>query len=94
MVYSFDSTTISLCLKFCPWAKFRKNKGGIKIHTQVDLRGNLPVFIHLTRASVHDVNAIDEICIEMGAIYLMDKGNVNFSSIFNNIQKHTRKPIS
>jgi hypothetical protein len=53
MVYAFDSTTISLCLKLCPWAKFRKNKGGIKVHTQIDLRGNLPVFIHLTRASVY-----------------------------------------
>jgi hypothetical protein len=85
MVYAFDSTTISLCLKFCPWAKFRKNMGGIKIHTQIDLRGNLPVFIHPTRASVHDVNAMDEICIEMGAIYLMDKGYVDFFRLFYNI---------
>ncbi|MDD3901239.1 MAG: DUF4372 domain-containing protein [Dysgonamonadaceae bacterium] len=82
MVYAFNSTTISLCLKLCPWAKLRKNKGGIKMHKQIDLRGNLPVFIHLTRASVHDVNAMDEICIEMGAIYLMDKGYVDFSYIF------------
>lgn len=68
MVYDFDSTTISLCLKLCPWTKFRKNKGGIKIHTQIDLRGNLPVFINLTKASVHDVNAMDDIYIELGAI--------------------------
>ena len=88
MVYAFDSTTISLCLKLCPWAKFRKNKGGIKMHTQIDLRGNLPVFIHLTRASVHDVNAMDEICVEMGAIYLMDKGYVDFFRLFNNIHKN------
>ena len=88
MVYAFDSTTISLCLKLCPWAKFRKNKGGIKIHAQIDLRGNLPVFIHLTRASVHDVNAMDEMCIEMGAIYLMDKGYVDFFRLFNNIHKN------
>lgn len=88
MVYAFDSTTISLCLKLCPWAKFRKNNGGIKIHTQIDLRGNLPVFIHLTQASVHDVNAMDEMYIEMGAIYLMDKGYVDFFRLFNNIHKN------
>lgn len=73
MVYAFDSSTISLCLKLCPWAKFRKKKGGIKLHTQLDLRGNLPVFVLLTKASVHDVNALDEICVEMRAIYLIDK---------------------
>ena len=88
MVYAFDSTTISLCLKLCPWAKFRKNKGGIKIHTQIDLRGNLPVFIHLTQASVHDVNAMDEMYIEMSAIYLMDKGYIDFFRLFNNIHKN------
>src|SRR5690554_8037299 len=71
-----------------PSAKFRKNKGGIKIHTQIDLRGNLPVFIHLTQASVHDVNAMDEMCIEMGAIYLMDKGYIDFFRLFNNIHKN------
>lgn len=54
-VYAFDSSTISLCLKLCLWAKFRKAKAGIKMHTQLDLRGNIPVFIHLTDASVHDV---------------------------------------
>ena len=54
-VYAFDSSTISLCLKLCPWAKFRKTKAAIKMHTQLDLRGNIPVFIHLTDASVHDV---------------------------------------
>jgi len=73
MVYAFDSSTISLCLKLCPWAKFRKKKGGIKLHTQLDLRGNLPVFVLLTKASVHDVNALDEICVEIGAIYLRQR---------------------
>ena len=68
--------------------KFRKNKGGIKIHTQIDLRGNLPVFIHLTQASAHDVKAMDEMCIEMGTIYLMDKGYVDFFRLFNNIHKN------
>ena len=88
MVYAFDSSTISLCLKLCPWAKFRKKKGGIKLHTQLDLRGNLPVFVLLTKASVHDVNALDEICVEMGAIYLIDKGYVDFNRLFNVIYKN------
>ncbi|MCW1735058.1 IS4 family transposase [Anaerorudis cellulosivorans] len=88
MIYAFDSTTIGLCLKLCPWAKFRKNKGGIKIHAQIDLRGNLPVFIHLARASVYDISEMDEMCIEMGAIYLMDKGYVDFFRLFNNIHKN------
>jgi len=88
MVYAFDSSTISLCLKLCPWAKFRKKKGGIKLHTQLDLRGNLPVFVLLTKASVHDVNALDEICVEMGAIYLIDKGYVDFNRLFNVIHKN------
>lgn len=88
MFYAFDSSTISLCLKLCPWAKFRKKKGGIKLHTQLDLRGNLPVFVLLTKASVHDVNALDEICVEMGAIYLIDKGYVDFNRLFNVIYKN------
>ena len=58
MVYAFDSSTISLCLKLCPWAKFSKHKGGIKMHTLLDLRGNLPVSVYLTEASVHDVKAL------------------------------------
>ena len=73
MVYAFDSSTISLCLKLCPWAKFRTTKAGIKMHTLLDLRGNLPVYIHLTDASVHDVKALDSLCVEMGAIYLLAK---------------------
>ena len=88
MVYAFDSSTISLCLKLCPWTKFRKKKGGIKLHTQLDLRGNLPVFVLLTKASVHDVNALDEICVEMRAIYLIDKGYVDFNRLFNVIHKN------
>ena len=87
-VYAFDSSTISLCLKLCPWAKFRKTKAGIKMHTQLDLRGNIPVFIHLTDASVHDVRALDELCIEMGAICLLDKGYVDFFRLFNRIHKN------
>lgn len=88
MVYAFDSSTISLCLKLCPWAKFRTTKAGIKMHTLLDLRGNLPIYIYLTDASVHDVKALDTLCIEMGAIYLLDKGYVDFFRLFNHIYKN------
>lgn len=83
MIYAFDSSTISLCLKLCPWAKFRKHKGGIKMHTLLDLRGNLPVSVYLTEASVHDVNALDYLYIGPSAIYLTDKGYVDFYRLFH-----------
>lgn len=87
MVYAFDSSTISLCLKLCPWAKFRKNKGGIKMHTLLDLRGNLPVSVYLTEASVHDVKALDKLYIEPSAIYLINKGYVDFHRLFRLIHE-------
>ena len=87
MVYAFDSSTISLCLKLCPWAKFRKTKGGIKMHTLLDLRGNLPVSVYLTTASVNDVKGLDELYIEPAAIYLMDKEYVDFNRLFKLINK-------
>ena len=87
MVYAFDSSTISLCLKLCPWAKFHKHKGGIKMHTLLDLRGNLPVSVYLTEASVHDVKALDYLYIEPSAIYLMDKGYVDFYRLFHLIHE-------
>jgi len=87
-VYAFDSSTISLCLKLCPWASFRKTKAGVKMHTLLDLRGNIPAFVYLTDASVHDVRMLDELCIEMGAIYVMDKGYVDFFRLFNRIHKN------
>lgn len=87
MVYAFDSSTISLCLKLCPWAKYRKNKGGIKMHTLVDLRGNLPVSVYLTSASVSDVKVLDDLYIEPSAIYLMDRGYVDFNRLFKLITK-------
>ena len=71
-VYAFDSSTIRLCLKLCPWAKFRKTKAGVKMHTLLDLRGSIPVFVYLTEASVHDVKILDKLCVEMGAIYRVD----------------------
>ena len=66
-VYAFDCSTISLCLKLCPWARFRKTKAGVKMHTLLDLRGNIPAFVYLTDASIHDVRMLDELCVEMGA---------------------------
>ncbi len=87
MVYALDSTTISLCLKLCPWAKFRKNKGGIKMRTLLDLRGNLPVSVYLTEAAVHDAKVLDELYIEPSAIYLMDKGYVDFYRLFQLIHE-------
>ncbi len=85
LVYAFDSSTISLCLKLCPWATFRENKGGVKMHTLLDLRGNLPVFVRLTEASVHDVNILDELYIDPAAIYVVDKAYVDFFRLFNKI---------
>ncbi len=73
MVYAFDSSTITLCLQLCPWAKYKDGKGGIKMHTMLDLRGSIPTFIWLSEAAVNDVNALDIMPVEAGAIYLMDK---------------------
>ena len=89
LVYAFDSSTISLCLKLCPWATFRKGKGGVKMHTLLDLRCNLPVYVYLTEASIHDVRLLDKLYIEPAAIYVMDKGYVDFYRLFNLI--HARR---
>jgi hypothetical protein len=80
-VYAFDSTTIDLCLTLFPWAKFRKAKSAIKAHTLLDLQGNIPAWIFITDGSVHDVNALDELPIEAGAYYVMDKGYVDFKRL-------------
>lgn len=87
LVYAFDSSTISLCLKLCPWATFRENKGGIKMHTLLDLRCNLPVFVYLSEASVHDVNILNKLYIEPAAIYVIDLGYLDFFRMFNLIHK-------
>ena len=78
MVYALDSSTIDLCLSLFPWAKFRKAKGAVKMHTLLDLRGSIPTFVHLTDGLCHDVNVLDHIVIEAGAIYVMDKGYVDY----------------
>ena len=81
-IYAFDSTTVELCLSLFPWASFRKTKAGIKMHTSVDVRGNIPSFIHITDAKQHDVKALDEIAFEPGAYYLGDRGYLDFERLY------------
>jgi Domain of unknown function (DUF4372)/Transposase DDE domain len=80
--YALDSTTIDLCLSLFPWAKFRKQKGAVKMHTLLDLHGNIPTFISITDGKVHDVNILDEIDPEAGAFYVMDRGYVDFGRLY------------
>ena len=81
-VYAFDSTTIDLCLNVFWWAKFRKRKGGIKIHTLYDIETQIPAFFHITTASVHDSRAMNEIPYETGAYYIFDRGYNCFKSLY------------
>src|ERR1700675_4437192 len=81
-LYAFDSTTIDLCLSLFPWAKFRKHKAAVKMHTLLDLHGNIPTFIGITDGTVHDVNILDEILPEAGAFYVMDRGYIDFERLF------------
>jgi Domain of unknown function (DUF4372)/Transposase DDE domain len=81
-VYALDSSTIDLCLSSFYWAKFRKNKGAIKMHTLMDLRGNIPVFIEITDGKIHDVNILDNIFFETDAFYIMDKAYIDFEKLF------------
>jgi hypothetical protein len=81
-LYALDSTTIDLCLALFPWAKFRKHKGAVKMHTLLDLHGNIPTFISITDGKVHDVNVLDEIWPEAGAFYVMDRGYVDFERLY------------
>jgi len=80
--YAFDSTTIDLCLSLFPWAKFRRRKGAVKLHTLIDLRGNIPCFIHFSTGKVHDVNALDLLVLEAGAFYMMDRGYVDYARLY------------
>ena len=77
-VYALDSTTIDLCLSLFPWARFRKRKGAIKLHTLLDLRGNIPTFIEITDGKAHDVNILDDLIPEPGSFYIMDRGYIDF----------------
>ena len=80
-VYALDSTIIDLCLSLFPWALFRKKKGAVKLHTLIDLRGNIPTVIFITHGKVHDVNILDDLVIEAGAIYVMDRGYLDFERL-------------
>ena len=81
-VYALDATTIDLCLASFPWARFRKHKGAVKLHTLLDLRGSIPTFISVSDGKVHDVNILDELIPEHGAFYVMDKGYLDFSRLY------------
>lgn len=81
-IYAFDSTTVDLCLSLFPWAKFRKRKGAIKLHTLLDLRGSIPTFIKVTDGLVHDVNLLDELIPEPGCFYIMDRGYFDFNRLY------------
>jgi IS4 transposase len=81
-VYALDSTTIDLCLALFPWAEFRKRKGAVKLHALLDLRGNIPSVIIVTTGKVHDVNILDDLIIEAGAIYVMDRGYLDFARLY------------
>jgi len=82
-VYALDATTIDLCLSLFPWARFRKHKAAIKLHTLLDLRGSIPTVIIITDGKTHEVNILDQIIWEAGAIYLMDRGYLDFSRLYN-----------
>ena len=81
-LYALDSTTIDLCLALFPWARFRRHKAAVKMHTLLDLHGNIPTFISITDGKVHDVNILDEIFPEAGAFYVMDRGYVDFERLY------------
>ena len=87
MVYAFDSSTIKRCLKLCPWADFHYDKGAIKMHILLNLRGSIPTFVHLTEGRVHDTKAMDELPVEAFAYYLMDKGYVEFKRLYRLFHK-------
>jgi hypothetical protein len=81
-VYAFDATTIELCLSVYPWAPFRSAKAAIKLHTLLDLRGAIPSFIHITDGKTHEINVLDDLIIEPGAYYLLDRGYLDFARLF------------
>jgi len=80
--YALDATTIDLCLSLFPWATFRKNKGAVKLHTLLDLKGNIPTIAFITSGSVHEVNILDKLPVEAGAIYIMDRGYLDYARLY------------
>jgi len=81
-IYALDASTIDLCLSVFPWALFRSSKSAVKLHTLIDLRGNIPTFIHISDGKLHDVNVLDILSIELGAFYIMDRGYLDFTRLF------------
>src|SRR5437667_14526 len=81
-VYALDATTIDLCLALFPWAKFRKHKGAVKLHTLLDLRGSIPTVVIITHGKVHEVNILDQLSFEAGAFYVMDRGYLDFARLY------------
>lgn len=81
-LYALDATTIDLCLALFPWARFRENKAAVKIHTLLDLRGNIPTFLHISDGKRHEVNVLDEIAPEAGAFYVMDRAYLDFDRLY------------
>jgi transposase len=81
-VYAFDSTTIDLCLSLFPWAKFRRHKSAVKLHTLLDLRGNIPCFVHISSGRLPDVKSLDLLPLEAGAFYVFDKGYIDFARLY------------
>jgi transposase len=81
-LYALDSTTIDLCLALFPWARFRTHKAAVKMHTLLDLRGSIPTFLHITDGKVADVNVLDEIALDAGAFYVMDRGYIDFERLY------------
>ena len=79
--YAFDSTTIDLCLALFPWARFRRHKGAVKLHTLIDLRGNIPCFVYITHGKTHDVSALDHLILEPASFYIMDRGYIDFTRL-------------
>jgi hypothetical protein len=86
--YALDSSTIDLCLTVFPWASFRQTKAAIKLHTILDLRGNIPTFIHISDGKVHDVNILDLLIPEPGSFYIMDRGYLDFTRLYAMNQQH------
>jgi len=81
-VYAFDSTTVDLCLSLFPWAQFRRRKSAVKLHTLLDLRGNIPTAVYVTGGQVNDVNLLDQVALEAGAFYLLDRGYVDYRRLY------------
>jgi hypothetical protein len=85
--YALDSTTIDLCLSLFPWARFRRRKGAVKLHTLLDLRGNIPCFVHISHGKMHDVTVLDHLPLEPGAFYMMDRGYIDFERLYRFVQR-------